>query len=153
ITTGYPAPRSRAVRSLRAARGPHNVVIGSLGRRATYPREVWIMQARTRLRLIGSIFIVAIVIAAAMPSASAAFPGANGKLAFQVGDGIRTMWANGTGSTVAVRNAFRPAWSPDGDRIAFQRQAPDGYYHIWVKDMETGTQWQVTSNPRNDTEP
>jgi Tol biopolymer transport system component len=114
------------------------------------------MRSKPTIRALGVICGAGIALALTMPVASATFPGTNGKLAVEKG-GISTVWANGTGFEtglrVAVRNAAAPAWSPDGTRIAFQRLGPDGFWHIWVKDMATGTRSQVTSNQRNDEGP
>ena len=40
-----------------------------------------------------------------------------------------------------------PAWSPDGGQIAFQSRAADGSWHIWMVDVQSGRQQQITSNP------
>ena len=65
------------------------------------------------------------------PNAEAAFPGANGKIAFHSNrDGnfeIYTMNADGSRQTRLTDNLasdFRPTWSPDGSRIAFKRGGP-----------------------------
>jgi len=52
--------------------------------------------------------------------ASAAFPGANGKIAFESSRSIHTVNPDGTGeTTIANRIAEAPAWSADGRRIAY----------------------------------
>jgi Tol biopolymer transport system component len=64
--------------------------------------------------------LVALMVAA--PSAQAAFPGANGKIAFVRGGDIWTMNPDGSGQTNLTNSAeteFAPAWSPDGAKIAF----------------------------------
>jgi Tol biopolymer transport system component len=40
-----------------------------------------------------------------------------------------------------------PSWSPDGRRIAFDSQSPDGSWHIWTVDSEGGTPQQITKDP------
>jgi WD40 repeat protein len=67
--------------------------------------------------------LAVLVVGALLPaSAQAAFPGANGKIAFQRGDDIWTMNPDGsnqvnlTNSAAAERD---PAWSPNGTQIAF----------------------------------
>jgi uncharacterized repeat protein (TIGR01451 family) len=55
--------------------------------------------------------------------ASAAFPGGNGELAYAGGVGTYGIWVmnpNGTGTTQLTTNRdFGPAWSADGQKIAF----------------------------------
>lgn len=40
---------------------------------------------------------------------------------------------------------FQPTWSPDGTTIAFVRQAPSSYYDIWVVDLTSGVESNVTN--------
>ncbi len=44
----------------------------------------------------------------------------------------------------------RPAWSPDGKKIAFATQTPEGlkemYHQIYIYDLETGNREQITSH-------
>jgi hypothetical protein len=58
----------------------------------------------------------------AAPSiATAAFPGQNGKIAFQQTPGnVRTINPDGSGET-SLRPGFSPAWSADGAQIAFDQ--------------------------------
>jgi dipeptidyl aminopeptidase/acylaminoacyl peptidase len=83
-------------------------------------------------------------------TASAAFPGANGKIAFESdrsGAGeIFVMDPDGQNQTpIASAEIGRPAFSADGERIAFQSSA-DGDFEIFVMDADGQNLVQLTSN-------
>ena len=83
-------------------------------------------------------------------TASAAFEGANGKIAFESSVAgnfdIWVMDANGTGrvnvskDTAADRD---PAWSPYGAKIAFSR-ASEGHMNVWVMNADGSGQVNLT---------
>jgi Tol biopolymer transport system component len=105
------------------------------------------------------------------PPAQAAFPGANGKIAFahSAGDGglqIYTINPDGTGLTPLTSgpgSSFSPAWSPDGRKIAFTSVRDDPNldncysthcnYEIYVMDADGGNQTRLTSDPSRDRDP
>ncbi|HEX9174508.1 MAG TPA: LpqB family beta-propeller domain-containing protein [Telluria sp.] len=46
-----------------------------------------------------------------------------------------------------------PAWSPDGQTIAFQNFTPQGSYHIWTIAPDGGRATEVTGGPNDDRDP
>jgi Tol biopolymer transport system component len=92
-------------------------------------------------------------------TANAAFPGANGKIAYihydpTAGWQIRTV--NPDGSDVAqltsVRDNFNPRWSANGRRLVFT-SGRDGKPEIYVMDADGGNQTRLTSDPATDFNP
>ena len=76
---------------------------------------------------------VVLTLLGSAPVAEAAFPGQNGKIAFDAGGQVRTVNADGSGSAV-VGPGVDPAWSPDGTRLLFY----DGvYFRVTTADGST----------------
>src|SRR5215217_6691199 len=87
--------------------------------------------------------------------AGAAFPGKNGKIAFQCGAEICTMNPNGQGVDSLTNNSAgdsSPAWSADGNKIAFESNR-DGNYEIYTMNANGQGVDRLTNNPKIDGTP
>jgi Tol biopolymer transport system component len=93
------------------------------------------------------------------PAAHAAFPGANGRIAFESGrtdeldiysakpDGSDLRRLTGGGTAVDQH----PRWSPDGSRILWTRAASfDSAGNVWVMDADGSNKTRLTSSPANE---
>jgi TolB protein len=110
----------------------------------------------SRYRWVIVLAAAASCLAVAAPS-QAAFPGANGRIAFgevYVDEGaggenqILTMNPDGRGH-LYVTDGQEPAWSPDGSKIAFRSESSD----IYVIDADRTDLTQLTNNPAGDGSP
>jgi dipeptidyl aminopeptidase/acylaminoacyl peptidase len=100
--------------------------------------------------LAASLAVAAVTAAVGTGDAGAAFPGSNGKIAFESdrsGAGeIFVMDLDGQNQTpIASADIGRPTYSADGERIAFQND-PDGDFEIFVMDGDGQNLVQLTSN-------
>jgi uncharacterized repeat protein (TIGR01451 family) len=105
------------------------------------------------------VMAAAVALLAGAGPAGAAFPGANGKLAFQSdrdgNDEIYIMNADGSGQTNLTNNgAFdgEPAWSPNGQKIAFESDR-DGNSEVLLVGADGSHQGRLTINALFDGEP
>ena len=105
--------------------------------------------------LVAALMVGSVMLA---PAARAAFPGANGKIAFasnRTGNyQIYSMSPDGSGQTRLTTNAATdtaPAWSPDGTKIAFGSNR-DGIHQIYVMNSDGTGQTRLTSSS-NDGDP
>ena len=102
-----------------------------------------------------------LLVCLALPSmAGAAFPGRNGKIAFAFGvidTDIYTVNPDGTGATRLTSGQgydHRPAWSPDGTKIAFERWSYEVPGEIYVMNADgTGVTNVTNSDPAWEEDP
>jgi hypothetical protein len=112
--------------------------------------QVLRLEGRFGVALLG---VVVGLLALALPAtALAAFPGANGKIAFASANGLEVANADGTGRTVLASDGTDPAWSADGTKIAFTTNR-DGNNEIYVMNANGNTQTRMTNNAASDSMP
>lgn len=73
------------------------------------------------------------------PPAQAAFPGADGRIAFVRAGSVYTATTAGGDLRLVARNGAHPRWSPDGTRIAMVRAG-----NVWVMNADGTRQVQAT---------
>jgi Tol biopolymer transport system component len=107
----------------------------------------------------GMLAAVGLVVLYAQP-AEANYPGTNGKIAYQRGGDnpqIYTISSNGGNNVQVTTNQVaneRPAYSPTGNRIAFQGRDPNGGdWEIYTADLNGGNRENVTNNDVDDENP
>jgi Ca2+-binding RTX toxin-like protein len=96
--------------------------------------------------------LAAVLLALAVTApADAAFPGTNGKIAFQRDGDVWTMNGDGTGVTKLTTNyngEYNPAVSPDGSRIAYEFLRG-----IWVMNADGSDKKMLTDGNATDEDP
>lgn len=101
---------------------------------------------------LGRSAVVAATLLASMFSptgAEAAYPGGNGRIAFELSNDVYTVPAGGSAATRLTSDGIShsPRWSPDGTRIAFNRAGD-----IWVMNANGSGRRQLTSGAARDYE-
>jgi TolB protein len=101
--------------------------------------------------------VAAVVLAtlALTPLAHAAFPGTNGRIAFQATNGLGTINASGGDRQPLFQGSgvfATPTWSADGKRLAFASNI-DGDFEIYAIGAAGGAITQLTHNTVNDGSP
>jgi Tol biopolymer transport system component len=111
---------------------------------------------RTRPGLAAALAL-ALALALAVPPARAAFPGANGRIAYNIPGtlGIATIDPDGSNPTpLTSAREVSPAWSPDGTKIAFSWLNPAaGNRDIYVMNADGTGVTQLTTDPLSDVNP
>ena len=88
---------------------------------------------------------LAAVLLGGVRNAGAAYPGANGKIAYESDDGVHSgIWVmrpDGTGQTPLTAGGVDrdPVWSPSGAQIAFSRSdpnPPEGHMNVYVMNAD-----------------
>src|SRR5262245_40795099 len=114
--------------------------------------------------LLSAVLAIALSSVAVAPVADAAFPGQNGPIAYVTSAGdhraIYTVDARGADPRPLIdlgsgRDAINPAWSWDGQSVAFAGQtSPGGPFAIYVADADgSAPPRQVSTPPVSDTDP
>jgi Tol biopolymer transport system component len=85
-----------------------------------------------------------------VPAAHAAYPGANGRIAFEQGGVILSIRADGSDRRQLTTDtrSHSPRWSPNGRRLAFHRAGD-----IWVMRADGSGAHRITSGSANDINP
>jgi Tol biopolymer transport system component len=109
-------------------------------------------------RVVATVLMAGLALVATPLTATATFEGVNGQVVFASNDGVGgpdNLYAvSGTGTgltrlTNGVANDVRPAWSPDGKRIAFASDR-DGAPQIYVMNADGGSVSRLTNNSATD---
>ena len=89
----------------------------------------------------------------AVPAAHAAFPGLNGKIAYEKSGEIWVKDEGAGNDQQLTDQGGDPAWSPDGTRIAFTSDRNGTAGDIWVMNADGSGQTRLTTSNVNEGEP
>jgi CSLREA domain-containing protein len=108
----------------------------------------------------GPLGLVAVALLTLLPgSASAAYSGENGRIAFERSNGLNfhiySINSDGSDETELTPDlaARAPAYSPDGERIAFLGPGTAGDFDIWVMNADGSDQRRLAATPDDRTSP
>ena len=101
---------------------------------------------KTRVLAIAVLILATVLGVSVSPSAQAAYPGKDGKIAFTRANQIYTIKADGSGLTQLTSNGknYRPRYSPNGRQIAYVHETVDGYRDIWLMRADGSNQRRLT---------
>ena len=101
---------------------------------------------KTRVLAIAVLILATVLGVSVSPSAQAAYPGKDGKIAFTRANQIYTIKADGSGLTQLTTNGknYRPRYSPNGKQIAYVHETADGYRDIWLMRADGSNQRRLT---------
>jgi len=119
---------------------------------------VWMRKTRVFL-ILATLGLMVGMLALTMGSARAAFPGLNGKIAFEskrdVNSEVYIMNSDGSGQMNLTNNLAEdidPTFSPDGMKIAFASNR-DGNNEIYIMNPDGTNQTRLTNNSADDLQP
>jgi Tol biopolymer transport system component len=103
-----------------------------------------------RVRLVLAALLVGAAVLTTPEVATAAYPGANGRIAFEQGGVIYSIRQDGSDRRQLTTDtrSHSPRWSPDGRLIAFHRAGD-----IWIMQPDGSAAHRVTSGAANDINP
>jgi Tol biopolymer transport system component len=103
---------------------------------------------RTRVLFLALALLIGgfVGVVASASSASATYPGHDGRIAFVRANQIYTMTPSGTGVTklTSTGRNYRPRWSPNGKRMSYVHVV-DGKRDIWVMKADGSAKQRVTT--------
>ena len=111
----------------------------------------------SRRRACAAAFTAVVIVALTPLSASATFPGGNGRIIFNRGSFeeptfLASMEPDGSDETrlTGPRSAFGASWSPDGSQFIYSRLGVDGEVDLFMRDADGGNATRVTDTNRDE---